>query len=143
MLRATIITQERKTHFERMNKREIKFRIWDVLAKNMITTDNKVAARHIWISLDGSSHNMQNGAGGEEYILTQYTGQKDVDRVEIYEGDILEYDFVGKKFKSIVYWDGLGLFARDNQGYNLLARRFLYKKVEVVGNIFENPELLD
>ena len=86
---------------------------------------------------------MQNGAGGEEYILTQYTGQKDVDRVEIYEGDILEYDFVGKKFKSIVYWDGLGLFARDNQGYNLLARRFLYKKVEVVGNIFENPELLD
>ena len=81
---------------------------------------------------------------GQEYYekWEQYTGLKDKNGKEIYEGDIIETNF--KKFikGSIDFY--LGEYVLRNCSFvQSLNTLIIYKwKVEIIGNIYENPELL-
>ena len=69
-------------------------------------------------------------------VLMQYTGLKDKNDVEIYEGDILKWDEKewGHPFNELVEWDFDQLDMR---------KRDWAEFCEVIGNIYEKPELLD
>lgn len=74
-------------------------------------------------------------------ILMQSTGFKDVKGNDIYEGDILSLwysrDTTGKdivKFNHTVVWE-------DTNGFSGWNIPFL-ESAEIIGNVFENPELL-
>lgn len=70
----------------------------------------------------------------------QYTGLKDINGKEIYEGDILiTKDIEGKKYQTCVTYEN-GMFLSGEEP--LYDDVFLFE-AEVVGNIYENPELLD
>jgi uncharacterized phage protein (TIGR01671 family) len=91
---------------------------------------------------------------GEEWIfsitrikpetLGQFTGLHDKNKKEIYEGDVLT-DFEEKDFICIIKWE-------DNRGhwacydyknrYIGFAFEYIANGLEVIGNIYENPELL-
>jgi len=128
--------------------RPIKFRVWDKLAERMIYPHND-NQQHFIIDLNGQFHNLQNGSGGDDYVIQQYTGLTDKNGKEIYEGDIVQYnqnssydnmDFIAK-------WsdDKLGFIFQSNSGEQLVNQTphlNRFKHLEVVGNIFENPELL-
>lgn len=127
------------TNVFKMN-REIKFRAWDKSCNKM----RGISGLQDCFSL------RSDGVCNEDYILMQYTGLKDQNGKEIYEGDIvtIEYgkgvvEYSEKQAMFIINWIG------DNEAYNeSLAynpRNYIYgktrKDIEVIGNIYENHEL--
>ena len=91
------------------------------------------------------------------YIVTQYTGLKDKNGVEIYEGDIVKvenYNHHGKNPKKVmfVYYDNLtAQYCTKIEKTNckiedlIMENQPLYfaHSIEIIGNIYENPELLN
>ena len=116
--------------------REIKFRAWDDFKKKMITEDVSSYCSF----KDNGVVNCFNPLGNN--IIMQYTGLKDKNGKEIYEGDIVNggiYDgsyCYGKiVFKNACFYaESIGRF---NEGISEHWQHF-----EVIGNIYENPDLL-
>lgn len=86
----------------------------------------------------------------EEFVLMQSTGLKDKNGKEIYEGDIIEKKvryfptYRIEKEREIVEWfnnDTTGFYPFND--YNLETDRYNFSKdFEVIGNIYENKELI-
>ena len=131
-----------------MNNR-FKFRVWDKLAERMIYPHND-NQQHFIIDLNGRFHNLQNGSGGDDYVIQQYTGLTDINDKEIYEGDILKnhYDVGNNIIGQVLYESDHGgyIFQWKRKGrgqdYKNLNCDVAFESV-IVGNIFENPELLN
>lgn len=100
-------------------------------------------------------NNMLNRYLIEENIPNQYTGMKDKNGKMIYEGDIVKfmvlrkeeygfYSFIEKEFTGEIYWDNkvrsYEIKSKENGNY-VMCRR-LEETIEIIGNIYENPELL-
>jgi len=112
--------------------REIKFRAWDPRAKAMEFTPNL----ELWWNEDGS-------LDFDEFTFMQYTGLKDKSGVEIYEGDILALeDPEDNSIQQVVFHNG------KFQGYFIGGDDWpvyvdIWEEFIVIGNIYENPELLN
>ena len=119
--------------------REIKFRAWDRISKVMYFSGNSIKA--IWETLpkiydDGN------------FVLMQYTGLHDKNGKEIYEGDIVKDNTYG--VGKIVWLNQMAGYDIDFGEKKLIEDMLDYDKVEeyfktdteIIGNIYENPELI-
>ena len=92
-------------------------------------------------------YNLQNGCGSPEtYELMQYTGLKDKNEKEIYEGDIVNIlDENTNEDESYVvkYSDIDGRYELEGEGYILHFGNIFSYQCEIIGNIYDNPELLE
>ena len=71
----------------------------------------------------------------------QFTGLTDKNGKEIYEGDIIAMD--GEPICPITFQDGcFQMIMSENQGMNPVSQ-FKLKMYEVIGNIYENSDLLE
>ena len=107
--------------------RDIRFRAWHKIDNSMVD----------WKELchNGFGSYAQNFFNRCDLILMQYTGLSDKNGVEIYEGDILHItteDMVCLNYKTVVEW--------TKQGY--YSDFMNYSKAKVIGNIYENKEVL-
>ena len=128
--------------------KEIKFRAWDNHSEKMLEII-QINFRDNY--LDYSGINSENGKRRlllKEVELMQFTGLQDKNGVDIYEGDILIYQhmFVDKKSVSEVIWNekysGFASYVEDDERRYILEKE-LKNQFEVIGNIYENPELLE
>ena len=129
--------------------RQPKFRVWDKLAERMIYPHND-NQQHFIIDLNGQFHNLQNGSGGDDYVIQQYTGLNDSNDDPIYEGDILKnhYDVGNNIIGQVLYESDHGgyIFQWKRKGrgqdYKNLNCDVAFESV-IVGNKFEHSELLN
>ena len=116
--------------------REIKFRAWDPTRERMLKEQRWVEFYVTSISeLQARNYGWGN-KGLQELEVLQYTGLKDRNGVEIYEGDIVRWDAQewGSEYSETVTWDYELLNMRKNDWPQWC---------EVIGNIHEHPHLLD
>ncbi|MDQ0176031.1 YopX family protein [Bacillus chungangensis] len=125
--------------------REVKFRVFDKDTKRMHVCGEDIHDSMTFINNQACYYNLQNGCGslpeheGEgTYELMQYTGLKDKNGKEIYEGDVVEFKSMSKIERHCVEYSEYGEWC---VGMHRLPMRF--QTCEVVGNIYENPELLE
>lgn len=123
--------------------REIKFRAWDKDENRMIhsgTEQNDYPfSWHIYntgigiVEYDGTDWNPL-----KNIKLMQYTGLKDKNGTEIYEGDIVKDCDTGRVKEVLYHLQGFVL--KDNRGF--FQWTYHANEHEVIGNIYENAELL-
>jgi uncharacterized phage protein (TIGR01671 family) len=129
--------------------REIKFRVYDKAIKKMHVVGSDTHDSFTCFNGDVQYYNLQNGEGSGEhgdYKLMQFTGLKDKNGKEIYEGDVVNVPMHDD-------WSGVVVFTGDcqyalkgrstsgNDAYLLFSQIYL-AACEVIGNIYENHELL-
>jgi len=75
-----------------------------------------------------------------EVVLMQYTGLKDKSGVEVYEGYI--FNLGDKNITYEVVWYYGGFMGKQISGSSYVGLKNWEKQIEVIGNIYENLELI-
>ncbi|PAF08702.1 hypothetical protein CHH65_14030 [Shouchella clausii] len=125
--------------------REIKFRAWDNGKMQKVDFNNLFVNRH---HPTGTLYLREEMPFGDYHIteLMQYTGLKDKNGTEIYEGDVVATEYSDRKF--LVFYDigrgGFSPFAMDD-GCGCCSDELISipEDCEVIGNKFDHPELLN
>lgn len=115
--------------------RPIKFRAWDKEAKILFILGNGDTHDTFMFFQSGASYyNLQNGSGGEEYDLMQFTGLVDRNGREIYEGDIVTR--FGKPEPGIITYEAPEFVLKKGK----ISLGLDVGPLEVIGNIYEKAE---
>ena len=119
--------------------REIKFRAWHKKKNKMYQVYRMCFADYqegvFYYSkpyADGRSINAETG--DKDIIIMQFTGLKDKNGKEIFEGDVCREVFQGEYIGEVTF--------SPTQGYLVANRAIWPHDIEVIGNIYSNPELL-
>lgn len=133
-----------------------KFRAWDTYEKEMLENvtplfddSNSMMAIITDFQIKGSPGTSEIEIGSYDttfnwdefpYVIMQSTGLKDQNGVEIFEGDIFKEGF---GFYVVAFLREEARFVLKASDFWLPVSESLVREMELVGNIYENPELLE
>lgn len=130
--------------------RIIKFRAWNKKDKKMIYSSNFAYDSMFWMSVEIDSLMPKE----DEHFVMQFTGLTDKNGKEIYESDLVEWEdkilevkiggYMGVRNGESYNEAGYGVYGSDKDEKNVVGIGCFDqdKSVEVIGNIYENPELV-
>lgn len=124
----------------KMNNREFKFRVWN---GTYFISDFYISNDNVYEDVHGEGDNIH------EYhlypirnvIVQQYTGLKDKNNNDIFEGDIVKLIFNGSSVNGLVHY-AHGQYLISFNGFYFNNLLMDSNNCEVLGNMFENSELL-
>lgn len=148
--------------------REIKFRAWDTHRKQMVSNSYEHATGyadtkfHISLTIEGKifeksvyDNVLPEQVDKKRFILMQFTGLLDKNGKEIYDGDILNYpdkivssNDPKHRFRLVKWVEEEGKFTNAYIDGNTKTSGLTFctgnsiKHFEIIGNIYENPELI-
>ena len=111
-----------------MNNREIKFRVY--------IPDHEKFSYFRLGEFDYSDRYLYQ----HQYPVQQYTGLQDCNGNDIYEGDIVSGEFYDTEYHHSETIKAEVIF--NNGAFNIAIREWHNPSLEIIGNIFENPELI-
>ena len=127
--------------------REIKFRAWDKELEEWTNYSISNINGNIIDFYNKETGFWESDREGERFTLCQYTGLKDKNDREIYEGDIV---------RTVVFskWIGVAKYSDKNQAFvfecidknyrgNIVFMSQFDQGFKILGNIYENPEMLE
>jgi uncharacterized phage protein (TIGR01671 family) len=128
--------------------RELKFRAWDNLEKDYLNEEDiaidNLGNIFIFERYDNNDADLWYtrllpDPDNKRHVIEQYTGLKDKNGTEIYEGDVVKVEGDGEIYRVEWIRSGFGLEPRYNSPrYPVLGNVELRKKIEVIGNVHEN-----
>lgn len=124
--------------------REIKFRIWDK-RQNEYIFERGACSKRLAVSLHGKvySGKFDDVLSDNDYVIQQYTGLKDSKGKEIYEGDIVRGQFFDTDYMGDILVTCPVNWVEERACFNVGHRYWTRSSLKVIGNIMQNPELLE
>ena len=143
--------------------RQIKFRAWDLKKQDWYKPIyeayngklHDISITLVGVVMERTLEFSASMLNSDNYILCQFTGLTDKNGVEIYEGDVVKSIFQykneePKEILAVVKYDELNpcfVLEYKYQGNGFLTHEYDFiqcglRKNEVIGNIYQNPELL-
>lgn len=122
--------------------REFKFRAWDTEKQEMATV-NFIGLNDYEVGMEDEEYRRWRATYPYVCILMQYTNLKDKNGKEIYEGDILKVKVDdGEANLYVKYTNGEYRVVNKGKWEDSLYAYMYFGDVEVVGNIYENKDLI-
>ena len=125
--------------------REIKFRAWDKKHKRWANADDMLNL--VPIAATRSDSSIVSLKENDEWVPSQYTGLNDKNGNDIYEGDVVEFcepQFEDNILRCVVeFQEGYFSAKRPVRGSFKWYPLSMLEELEVLGNIYENPELME
>lgn len=150
----TIGLKERIEKAEReIQMREIKFRVWNKIEKKMVYYDKDCSSPDMTLNGVLIAHQDQSNVS-YIYDLMQFTGLKDKNGTEIYEGDIVQHLRFGDKrwqIGEVIWAEEMAAWlikhwynkAKSDTFWSTRFEEILIDEIEIIGTIHQNGDLLD
>ena len=110
--------------------REIKFRAWD----------KESGIMDYFPTYDSIPLDINAIFRGSTFVWMQYTGLKDKNGKDIYEGDIVTVLGLRRKPTKVIYGNGAFFTSGNHEKFEPINS---FRNYEIIGNVFEHPHLLE